>query len=286
MNPRAAGWILIAVSAVSFGSMGVLVKLAYARGVDPFSALALRFVIATAALVPLAVWRGRRRPSGRTIGLLLLFGSCGYVAHSLCFFTALKHASAGLTSLLLYLYPAIVALGAVIFFGEPLGRGRIVALAVALAGTALAVSPGPGNELRGIVLALGCAFIYGAYILACSRVARGVDPLTSAAIIIGGAAVIYGAVALARGSPLPPTPAGWPLVAAIGIVCTAVAIATFFAAMERIGPTSAAIGSTLEPLVTVLAGALVLHEELAAPQILGGALILAAVAWLASRPSA
>jgi drug/metabolite transporter (DMT)-like permease len=285
MPSRAWGWILIAVSAASFGVMGVLVIIAHREGVDTFSALAWRFVIASALLIPLAAIRRRPLPPARTLGALFLFGSCGYVAHSLCFFIALKHASAGLTSLLLYLYPVLVALGGVVLFGERLGRPRIAALAVAIAGMALVVDIGPGHRLRGIVLALACAVIYGSYILACSRMARGIDPLTTATIVIAGAAAIYGAIALARASPLPPTSTGWLLVATIGIVSTAVAIGAFFAAMKRIGATAAAIGSTLEPIVTVVLGAVVLAESLTTTQIAGGMLIVAAVAWLATRPA-
>ncbi|HKS17324.1 MAG TPA: DMT family transporter [Planctomycetota bacterium] len=286
MNTRANGWILIALSAVSFGVMGVLVKLAHGEGVDTLSALSLRFLIASAVLIPLAAIRRKPLPRAKTLGTLFLFGSCGYVAHSICFFIALKHASAGLTSLLLYLYPALVALGCAAFFGERLGRDRLAALGVALAGLVLVVDMGPGNRLLGIALALACAFIYAAYILACSRVTRGVDPLTSATVIIAGAAVIYGGIALGLGSPLPPTSAGWSLVALIGIVSTAIAIGAFFAAMERIGPSAAATGSTLEPIVTVIAGAVVLDEQLTIIQIAGGALIVAAVVLLATRPPA
>ena len=125
---------------------------------------------------------------------------------------------------------------------------------------------------------------YGAYILACSRVARKVDPLVTATVIIAGAAVIYVGTALVLRSPLPPTAHGWALVATIGVVSTAIAIATFFAAMERIGATSAAIGSTLEPIVTVVMGAIVLGEQLTIVQIAGGALIVASVAWLTLQP--
>ena len=284
MRPRTAGWILIVISAVTFGAMGVLVKRAYRGGVDQYSVLALRFVIATAALAPLAAMRRRPLPPLKTIAGLLLFGSGGYVAHSLCYFIALNHATAGLVGLLLYFYPVLVALGGAAFFGERLGWGRMAALAVAVAGTGLAVSPGGDNRPLGIVLALACATLYGSYILACSRVTRGVDPLISATVIIAGAAAVYGAVALWRRSPLPPTPEGWMLVAAIGLVSTAAAIATFFAAMERIGPTSAAAGATLEPMVTVLLSAIVLDERLSPLQLGGGALILGAVAWLATRP--
>lgn len=284
MPGRAAGWLLIVVSAVSFGVMGVLVKLAQGEGVDDLSALAIRFAVASAVLAPLAALRRSPLPDRRTLGALFLFGSCGYVAHSLCFFLSLRYASAGLVALLLYLYPVLVALGAALFFREKLGVKRGVALAVALAGMTLVFDLGPGNQLRGIVLALSCAFIYGAYILACSRVARDVDPLMTATVIIAGAAAIYVGIALVRGAPLPPSAKGWTLVAAIGIVSTAVAIATFFAAMKRIGATSASIGATLEPIVTVVLGAIVLDERLSAAQVAGGVLIVSAVAWLAFQP--
>jgi drug/metabolite transporter (DMT)-like permease len=286
MPSRAAGWILIAVSAISFGLLGVLVKIGLARGADTFSMLAFRFAFGAAILVPVALYRRRPFPAGKTLGLILLYGACGYFAHSLCFFIALEHASAGLTSLLLYLYPALVALGGAAFFGERLGRGRLAALAVALIGTGLAVAPGPGNRPLGIAMALACAFIYASYILACSRVSRGEDPLNVATLVVGGAAVVYGAIALVRQSPLPPSPAAWAAVAGIGIFSTAVAIGAFFAAMERIGPTAAAVGSTLEPVFTVVLSAVVLGEGLSPIQLAGGALILGAVLWLATRPPA
>ena len=285
MNPRATGWILIALSAAAFGTLGVFVKLAYRESVDPYSALAFRFVIATLILAPVAAIRRKPLPPASTLRNLFLFGSCGYVAHSLCYFTALKHASAGLVGLLLYLYPALVCLGGALFFGERLGRGRWIALGLALAGTAMALSPGPGNHPMGIVLALSCAVIYGAYILACSRVARGTDALTSATVIIAGAALIYGVTALVLRSPLPVTSDGWLLVAAIGI-STPIAIGALFAAMERIGATSASVGSTLEPMVTVVLSFLFLDERLTVLQIAGGAMIIATVVWLATRPPA
>jgi drug/metabolite transporter (DMT)-like permease len=286
MNPRAAGWILIAVSAAAFGALGVLVKVAYAAGVDKYSALALRFAVAAAILVPLVAARRPHRVPGRVLAGFLLVGGGGYVAHSLCYFTALEFASPGLVGLLLYLYPALVALAGRFLFGERLGRTQLAAIAVALAGTALTVGPLGGGQLPGIALALACAVIYGAYIVACSRVGRGVDPMVTASVIITGAAVAYVVIAVAKGSPFPPTAKGWITVVAMAVLSTALAITTFFAAMRRIGATSAAVGSTLEPLVTVGLSFLILGERLTPTQLAGGAMIVAAVAWLATRPRA
>ena len=286
MSARASGWMLITASAASFGALGVLVKLAYAQGVDKYAALALRFAMAAAILAPLAALRRSGGISARILVGLLFFGGGGYVAHSLCYFTALEYASPGLVGLLLYLYPALVALSGRVLFGERLGGARLAAIAVALAGTALTVGPLGGGRLPGILLALACAVIYGAYIVACSRLTRGVDPLITSSVIIAGAAVSYVVIAVARGSPLPPTAKCWLIVAAMAVVSTVIAIATFFAAMRRIGATSAAVGSTLEPLVTVALSFLVLEERLSTTQLVGGAMIVAAVAWLATRPPA
>ena len=286
MTPRSAGFLLVALSASAFGALGVLVKVAYAAGVDKYAALALRFAIAAALLVTLAAARRPGRHPGRVLAGLLLFGGGGYVAHSLCYFTALEYAGPGLVGLLLYLYPALVALAGRALFGERLGRAQLAAIAVALAGTALTVGPLGGGRLPGIALALACAVIYGAYIVACSRLTRGVDPLFTTSVIIAGAAVVYVFIAVAKGSPLPPTAKGWITVLAMAVVSTALAIGAFFAAMRRIGATSAAVGSTLEPLVTVGLSFLFLGERLSTLQLAGGAMIVAAVAWLATRPPA
>jgi drug/metabolite transporter (DMT)-like permease len=286
MNPRLVGWILIVLSAASFGAMPIMIRYAYEAKVDWITLLALRFAVASVVLVPLAVLRGKRRITPGSFALVFLFGACGYVAHSLCYFAALKHATVGLVSILFYLYPVLVALGGAAFFGERLGKGRLAALGIALLGMALATPPGHVNKPLGIALALACAVIYSIYVLTCSRVTRNTDSLTAASIVIAGAAVIYGGIAVGRGSPPPDSAQGWLLIAGIGILCTAVAIAAFFAALERIGATSAAAGATLEPVVTVVLGTLVLGERLETLQVIGGSLIVGAVAWLVTRPPA
>ena len=83
--------------------------------------------------------------------------------------------------------------------------------------------------------------------------------------------------------------AGWGWVGAIALVCTVAAILLFFAGLARVGPSTAAILSTLEPVVTVGLAAAVFGESLSAVQLLGGALVLGAVVvmqWPARRSAA
>jgi drug/metabolite transporter (DMT)-like permease len=54
-------------------------------------------------------------------------------------------------------------------------------------------------------------------------------------------------------------------------------VIAFFAGLERVGPSAAAILSTLEPVVTVGLAAAAFGESLAGVQLLGAALVLSAV---------
>ncbi|HET9340864.1 MAG TPA: DMT family transporter, partial [Casimicrobiaceae bacterium] len=116
-------------------------------------------------------------------------------------------------------------------------------------------------------------------------VAKRVDPLAMSTVVIASAGVLFAALALLRGPVLPATAAGWTAVAAIALVSTVAAITWFFAGLKRIGPTRASTLSTVEPVVTVALAAIVLGERIAAVQLAGGALILAAVVMLARSGS-
>jgi drug/metabolite transporter (DMT)-like permease len=67
----------------------------------------------------------------------------------------------------------------------------------------------------------------------------------------------------------------------IALVGTVVAIITFFAGLERIGPTNASVLSTFEPVTTVVLAAVFMGETVGPLRIAGGALILMAVVLLA-----
>ena len=112
---------------------------------------------------------------------------------------------------------------------------------------------------------------------------RQVSPLLASTIIFGSAGAVSGVIMLAGGPHWPGSPAGWATLAVIILIATIVPVVTFLAGLERIGPTDAALLSTLEPVVTVVLAALLLGETLKPLSLFGGALILAAVALLTRR---
>jgi drug/metabolite transporter (DMT)-like permease len=289
---RLAGIGFIIASALAFGSMAILARFVYADGVDTVTLLALRFAIAAACLAVITRLRGLRLPRGATLAAAALLGGAGYAGQAASFFTALTFAPAGLVALLLYLHPALVALLAALLLREPIGPTKLLALGVALAGTALTVIPAlvtgaAGAFPRigvGVALGVAAAAIYAVYIVAGTRLARSVEPLALSTVVVASAAVVFVAAAALSGVHLPQSAKGWSALAGIAIIGTVAAISLFFAGLDRVGPTSASTLSTVEPVFTVALAAIVLGETIAPVQLAGGALILAAVVLLARAP--
>jgi len=266
--------------------MPILAKLAYAEGVDLPSMLFLRFALAGVLMAVLMRLRGMRWPHGRTLLLLVAMGSLGYVGQSFCYFAALQHATAGLTALLLYLYPAIVTVLAAILTRRRLSLLRLLAVAAALLGSGLAIGGSLAGSPLGILLGVAAAMIYSIYILVGERVTPLAGAMPSSTVIMLAAAAVFGLMAFSQGAALPASPVAWAAIGGIALLSTVVAMITFFAGMARLGAADAATLSTLEPLVTVILAAVFLGEQVGGWQLAGGAIILAAVIVLArSQPA-
>jgi drug/metabolite transporter (DMT)-like permease len=104
-------------------------------------------------------------------------------------------------------------------------------------------------------------------------------PRVLSAFVCTGAAMTLtvGSALLCQLNPGELTFAGWGWLACIAVVSTVAAISLFFAGLRRVGPTTASVLSTVEPLVTVLLAFLAFGETLSAMQLLGGALVLGGV---------
>ncbi len=273
---RIIGIILTAISAAAFASLFVFGRYAYADGVDIYTFLVFRFGISAIMMGTIMLLRREAFPKGKTLLMLIGMGAIGYVGQSFSYLTAIRYASAGLVALLLYLYPIFVAILSSIFLHEKITPYVVIALAVALAGTALTVSP-EGGQLPGILLALFAASIYSVYIIVGSQVIHQVSPWQSSTVIFASAALVYGTITIFSGPHLPATAAGWQAIAGVIVIATVIPVITFLAGIRIIGPTNASMLSTIEPVVTVILAAFLFKEKLSPITLFGGALILIAV---------
>ncbi|MCC6299232.1 MAG: EamA family transporter [Anaerolineales bacterium] len=273
---RITGILLIALSAASFGTLAIFGRFVYAAGMDTFTVLFLRFSIAAVVMAILLAARRESLPTGRTLAQLIGMGALGYVGQSFLYLTAIKYASAGLVALLLYLYPCFVMLLSAFVLRERVTSAKILALGLALVGTALTVDPS-GGQLSGALMAIAAALIYSIYIIVGANVMKYVSAVQSSTIIFASAGAVFGAITLINGAHFSTSLNGWYSMIGIILISTIVPVIAFLTGLEMIGPTNAAMLSTLEPVVTVLLAAWLFQEQLSLITLLGGGLILIAV---------
>lgn len=274
----------VTVSASLYATLAVLVRLAYEAGLRPLPLLAWRFALvallvavvqSARSLRALAVgWRAARR--------FAVLALTGYGLGSMSFFFALRHADASVVAVLLYAYPALVALIAAVAERRVPGRARLVALFATFAGCVLVLDPLGATVVRpaGVALGLGAACGYAAFSYLSHRWMGPHPRLVLMTYVFAASAVLAGAAALVTGDTL--SPAGWPargwlLLAVIALVPTFAAVVLYLEGIRRLGAAQAAIVSTVEPVFTIALASAVLAERMHPIQWVGAALVIGGV---------
>lgn len=299
-SPGLVGAGLVVLAAVCYGTLGPASRFAEDAGVESLSLVTWR---AGVGAVVVALFIGARMVAGAARPVRLRdipardrwFMAGAAVANTilnLSVFVAFTRISIALALLVFYLYPAMVALVSVIWFGERLDRLRWGALALSLGGLALVLTGDPAGVGALDALGIGLAFV-GAlaqvfYVLAARHGFGHIPGAQAVALMMGGAMTLYVAIALLTGSlatlaaPLASVDAMWPVLVA-GVIGAGVPTVAYISGIRRLGPSRAAILATLEPVVGVLLAALLLAEQPTPIQVVGGALILVAAVLLQLR---
>lgn len=277
LSSRWRGVFFVLCSATGFGALGIFGKAAFASGVSTVTVLFLRFLIAGALMTVLMMFLRLPWPRGRHLWILAGMGAVGYVGQAFCYFSALKHATAGLTALLLYLYPALVALASAALGRQRLSLTKAALVALSLAGIQLTVSDGLAGTATGIAYGAGAAVIYTAYILIGEKVTPRTGAIPAGTVVMLAAAAVFGIASAADGASWPMDTQGWLAVLAIALVSTVIPIVCFFAGMQRLGAIDTSTLSTLEPVITLMLAYVLLGEKLGWIQVAGAGMVVIAV---------
>jgi DME family drug/metabolite transporter len=286
------GFLLVVLAALCWGTAGVSGRIVAERtGLGPLDIAWHRMTIGAVVLLIGFVFTRRRRggtptPLSRgTVVRLVLIGA-GLAAYQLAYFAAVAKAGVSISTLVaLGLAPLLIAVGAAL-----LGHGRpdpatFTALVVALAGLVLLVGVSAGADagttvLLGALLAVGSALGYALVTLAGAGVPAGI-PVALAGF--GGGALLLTPVVLVVGLRSTTEPIALAVLLYLGLVPSALAYAMFFTGLRTVPGPVASIVTLLEPLTGTALATAFLGERLAPGALVGGLLVLAAVAGLYLR---
>ncbi len=264
------------IASILLAFNSIFAKYAYQTSIDPNTFTMLRLVVAALVLWVVFFLFGRQFiPIRRTVLWSCTLMAAANTIAQLSYYWGLTRLPAGIATLLLYLYPAVVIL-LLRLRGEPLTRRRMVRLAIALGGVALLIDPAGGTvQVSGVILVAVAVFTYALYLVLGQIVIHDVDPRTVALYVISIMAVMATGVRLVvGGSALPTTWAGWWPVLGVALLGTVATRLTMFTSIKYIGSTQTALIGVVEPLTTVLVAGVFLGEVMAPIQWLGGILIV------------
>jgi drug/metabolite transporter (DMT)-like permease len=276
------------VAVILWGISFVATKAAL-REIHPLTLIAVRFAIGNLLLFSmLAARRMPLLPPRREWPILALLGFDGIALHTVIQAYALRETTAVRTGWLIGLSPIWSACLAAIFLRERLGWVKSLGLGIGFAGALLVVTRGAISRetlalpsTRGDLLIFASTFNWAIYTVISREPVRRVGslPAMATAMLVGWLLLspwILATHAWRELSQL--SAAGWGAVLFLGIGCSGLAYLLWFSAIERIDASRVSALLYLEPLVTLAAAVILLHEPVLISTIVGGLLVLVGVA--------
>lgn len=283
---RTNGIFYAAISSASFGfsplfSIGLL-----AAGLSNFDVLSYRWGIAGIVLMIYAFVKKKtlRLLSWDEAWKVILLSVLRSIT-SITLLIGYANISSGIASTINFMYPIIVAICMMLFFGDRKSPVDIIAIAVSIFGVYLLASGNSliiegGDTTLGLTCSIISAFAFAAYYILMKQVrADKIEVvkfttwimMLSAIYFIICAFVFEGKLTLVTGG------GNWMYILGLALWSTMISNFTGVKAVRRIGPTLTSILGALQPVTAVILGVVFLNEHLYLKSIIGISLILVAV---------
>jgi drug/metabolite transporter (DMT)-like permease len=249
------------------------------HGFHPLAYGTLRYAAAIVLFWAYTWWKERsfriERRDFKLVGLAALF----IFANQVSFVSSVHLTSASTVGLVLGTTPIFVGIFATMVGLERPGQAFWIAAVVSFAGVGL-IAAGAGGSLSGRLLgdflAISTAATWAAYSVAIAPLMRRYSPFRISALVLALGWVPLALVSIPQLSSQTTAGFGWTMVFAFAFAVVGPLFLTnilWFTAIDRVGPSRAALFANLEPFFAVLFAVVLLSESLSALEIAGGVLI-------------
>lgn len=226
--------------------------------------------------------QGTFRHTWRFLGLGIIYSIASFSA-----LFALQLLSSSVYVILIYIYPSLVVLYALLSGGS-IPRLFWLGLPLTLLGlflttfefgAALTIDP------IGMVITLINALAMAAYMIVSERVFKSLDePIFGFTAMLSGGMLVGLLLIPFLGISAPNTIEGWALLVSFGIFGTLLPIVAMNISLKKLGAARGSLIITLQPVLTVLMALVFLNETLTLQQWLGGGLVILAIILLQRSP--
>ncbi len=271
------GLALALTAALLWGVSGAVAADAFAD-VSPARVAEARALLAAMLLVPYAWWKGMLRVSGSPIWLLAL--GINLAAVNVTFYWAIDRLGVGPGATIQFLGPILVLVWMVVVQGRRVTSVAWAAAVAAVIGVALVSRAWDiaAVDWVGVGAGLASAGLFASYLLIGEHLGKGMRAMT---VMAWGFLVASGFWIVVQ--PLWTFPTGlgtdvWIKLVWVGVAGTALPFLIEFAALRRAAAGLVGVVATAEPVIGAVAAWIMLDQRLGAAQMVGGLMVVVAVA--------
>jgi drug/metabolite transporter (DMT)-like permease len=275
----AYGAFLAALSGALFGLMGFLgtrlLQLHYTVG----NMLFWRFCVATLwMLMATLLWKKKLVKKLNKQALIQTLGIAAflYSAGSSLYFLSSQFIGTGLAMALFFSFPIFVALFSCFFSRWRMDGYTFISLIAMVIGIILLKDEHATQaNVHGVMLALLSAFFYATYVYRSRAMTKNINPHLLTLLVCMGNMLIFFVYSCTTHNFIFPTALNaWLYICALGVLATALPIQLLLDSLKYISPVKASILTTLELVVTLLMGWLLLDEQVTLLQMAGVVVLL------------
>ncbi|MEM7633477.1 MAG: DMT family transporter [Pseudomonadota bacterium] len=285
MNKTVLAHLAAAVAALSAGTAVVATRFVIGE-TDPISLAFYRYLIGSLCFLPLLpfIWP-KERVSASEFGKIAVLGLLFFCLFTWGFNAALEVIPAARGAVGLATVPIQTLIVAAIFGREAMTARKIASVAIAFAGIAIVFGPAAMNVSPDGTLFGDAAMLLGVFCAALYSVFSRASLMKHGPLFVTAIAMMFGALALlvlslvTTGVPGVPgfSTKGWIAVVFLGTFAGAIQFALFTWALRWLPPSMPVLYISLNPIMAMVLGVLLIGETVTWPLVFGLALVLTAI---------
>lgn len=280
------GVFYASISSASFGFSPLFSLALLTAGLSSFDVLSYRWMVAAIVLMIYAFCKKKtlRLNSFDEVWKVVMLSALRSIT-SITLLIGYANISSGIASTINFMYPVIVTVCMMLFFGEKRSLVDFIAIGGSFLGVYLLASGDSivvegGNTRLGLICSLISAFSFAAYYILMKQVRADkieVVKFTTWIMMLSALYFIVCAFIFDGKLSIVTDWRSWLNILGLGLWATMVSNITGVKAVRRIGPTQTSILGALQPVTAVILGVLFLGEHLYLRSCIGITLILIAV---------
>ena len=280
-NKRTFGIAATIASASLFGCMPLFVKTITAGGGNSLMITFLRFLLSLPALYLFLKWKNVSLSITKDeLRKLLILTLIGYSGTPALLFASYSYIPSGMATTIHFCYPAFTIIGCILFLKQKPQPAKILSIILCMIGILLFYNGGGNSEnaLLGMGLAFLSGITYSFYVIYLD--ASGLQEMPTFKTIFYMhliATPFIGLITYFSGSfTFSLTPVAWAVMIFMAIALCFISVYGFQIGVKYVGPSTATILSTFEPITSLIVGIFLFNEVLQFKNIIGCVAILAA----------